>query len=547
MDLIRGSTVNDLLTHGQLFARRTVEYENRTFLVIDEEALTFSEFARRTLALARALLAAGLGKGSHVGILMPNCAEFLVSYWAAQAIGAVAVPINARYKSSELGYVLGFSDIDVLFTTDRIDQHVNFADLLEESLPDLADNDDPHALTLASAPRLKRIVMFGSSRRAPLLTASDFLALDTGTDVDASLLSGPGTPDDVCLMLFTSGTTAHPKACQLTHRNLAQTWLGSYPVEVSLAAGEKIWCPLPCFHIGGVGLALSAMDRGACFVSSVHHEPAHALGYLKQHRPEHLYPGFFTLVLPMLRVPGYTPDDLSFVRSLVMVAPHETHLQMKELLPAGIATHQTFGITEGAGTVGFTEASMTEEQRISCNGRALSGGEVRIADPDSNEPLPYGSEGEIQFRGPQAFRGYYKDEAATAKAQAPGKWVKTGDWGRLDADGILHYRGRIKDMLKVGGENVAAAEIEAFLGRHPAVALAQVVGKADDKYGEVVVAFVQLLAGASASREDLIDFCRGKLASFKVPRDIIFVDEWPMSSTKIQKFKLRERLDGSHG
>lgn len=539
--------MNDLLTHGQLLARRTAEHAQRPLLVIDNEQLTFAEFGTRTRDLARAMLAGGIRKGSHVGILMPNCPEFLVAYWAAQAIGAVAVPINARYKSSELGYVLGFSDIDILFTTDRIDQHVNFADLLFESLPDLVDCSDPNALDLASAPRLKRIVIFGNSQRSPLLAADAFRASAHSYSPSETDLSGPGTPDDICLMLFTSGTTAHPKACQLTHRNLAQTWLGSYPVEVSLAPGEKIWCPLPCFHIGGVGLALSAMDRGACFMSSVHHEPGHALRYLMQHTPEHLYPGFFTLVLPMLREPGYQPSDLSFVKSLVMVAPHETHLQMKELLPLGIATHQTFGITEGAGTVGFTQASMTEDQRISCNGRALTFGEIRIADPDTNIALDAGAEGEIQFRGPQAFVGYYKDEKATHAAHAADGWVKTGDWGRLDADGILHYRGRIKDMLKVGGENVAAAEIEAFLGRHPAVALAQVVGKPDEKYGEVAVAFVQLLAGAGASRDDLIAFCNGKLASFKVPRDVIFVDSWPMSATKIQKFKLRELLkDGTN-
>lgn len=532
----------DMLTHGALLARRVVEHSQRTFLVIDDEQMSFAEFGARTRELACAMLARGIRRGSHVGILMPNCPEFLLAYWAAQAIGAVAVPINARYKSSELGYVLGFSDIDILFTTDLIDQHVNFADLLFESLPDLEGCTDPHGLLLSSAPRLKRIVMFGTTQRAPLLTAEVFLGSAPSRPENEAKLAGPGTPDDVCLMLFTSGTTAHPKACQLTHRNLAQTWLGSYPVEVSLAAGEKIWCPLPCFHIGGVGLALSAMDRGACFVSSVHHEPGRALTFLKKQRPEHLYPGFFTLVLPMLREQGYQPSDLSFVRSLVMVAPHETHLQMKELLPTGIATHQTFGITEGAGTVGFTQASMTEQQRISCNGRALTLGEIRIADPESNTPVEAGIEGEIQFRGPQAFVGYYKDEKATRAAHSSDGWVKTGDWGRLDTDGILHYRGRIKDMLKVGGENVAAAEIEAFLGRHPAVALAQVVGKPHDKYGEVAVAFVQLLAGASATRDELIEFCSGKLASFKVPRDVIFVDSWPMSATKIQKFKLREVL-----
>jgi acyl-CoA synthetase (AMP-forming)/AMP-acid ligase II len=198
-------------------------------------------------------------------------------------------------------------------------------------------------------------------------------------------------------------------------------------------------------------------------------------------------------------------------------------------------------MTEACGYVSFTRADAAEEKRLRTNGTPIEGVEVRIVDETGNVAPP-GGQGEIQFRGPNSFHSYYKDEAATRATILEGGWVRTGDCGMLDAEGFVYFLGRIKDMLKVGGENVAAAEIEAFLGRHPAVKMTQVVGKPDEYYGEVAVAFVELLPGKQADAAELIAFCKGRLASFKVPREVRFVSEWPMSATKIQKFKLREQL-----
>jgi acyl-CoA synthetase (AMP-forming)/AMP-acid ligase II len=226
---------------------------------------------------------------------------------------------------------------------------------------------------------------------------------------------------------------------------------------------------------------------------------------------------------------------------MVAVAPHETHKLMQEFLPPGILTLQLFGMTEACGYVSFTRADAPEEKRLRTNGTPIDGVEVRIIDEAGHVAAP-GGQGEIQFRGPNSFHSYYKDEAATDATILDGGWVRTGDCGMVDADGFVYFLGRIKDMLKVGGENVAAAEIEAFLGRHPAVKMTQVVGKPDDYYGEVAVAFVELMPGKQADAAELIAFCKGRLASFKVPREVRFVTQWPMSATKIQKFKLREQL-----
>ncbi|CAN5364410.1 class I adenylate-forming enzyme family protein [soil metagenome] len=527
-------------TQGQLLRAHARLHANRLFAVIDDEEVRYSEFGAQAEGLARGMLADGLKPGDHVGILMPNCIDFLLVYYAAQLVGAVAIPINARYKSAELAHAIRHADIRILFTTDRINDHVNFGDLLFETLPSLEAATHFGSLALGEAPALTTIVLFGAER-APFRTPAALVK--AGLSVSSATLDEAvdhGGVDDIALILFTSGTTAMPKACRLSHRNLYQNWVIAYPQIVGLEVDQGIWCPLPCFHIGGVGLALAALSRGACFLSSIHHQPGKALDFIRRHRPHHLYPGFFTLLMPMLRDPGYNRSHLDSVVSIWMVAPFETHKQMREFYPAGIAVHQNFGMTEGAGMVTMTRPSMPEDERLLANGMALPGCEVRIADAESDGSLPDGQEGEIQFRGPNAFRDYYKDEPASRAARAPGGWVKTGDWGRLDDTGVLSFRGRMKDMLKVGGENVAAAEIEAFLGRHPAVNLAQVVARADDHYGEVPVAFVELREGTVADERELIEFCKARLASFKAPRQIVFVTEWPMSATKVQKFRLRE-------
>ncbi len=230
------------------------------------------------------------------------------------------------------------------------------------------------------------------------------------------------------------------------------------------------------------------------------------------------------------------------MRTVLNVAPPETEELIQSMLPGGATLLNDFGMTEAAGMVTFTPVSDPDHLRFHTNGLPFPGLELRITGDDGTTVLGAGADGEIQFRGPNALRSYLDDPDATAATILDGGWVRTGDRGRLDETGHLIYVGRIKEILKVGGENVAPAEVEALLSTHPAVAMAQVVGRPDPKYGEVPVAFVELMPGRTASTEELIDHCRGQVANFKLPREIRFVTEWPMSATKIQKFKLRELL-----
>jgi acyl-CoA synthetase (AMP-forming)/AMP-acid ligase II len=310
-----------------------------------------------------------------------------------------------------------------------------------------------------------------------------------------------------------------------------------------MTEGQSMWTPCPYFHVGGIGVLAAALTRAGAMLTMTHFEGPAALDHIERLHAEHLFPAFPPLTLGLLRAGTYRPERIPFVETVLNVSPPETQQLIDDLLPEGTVLLTDFGMTEGSGMITVTPREAGPADRIHSNGVPLPGTEVRITDPaDPQAVLRAELPGEIQFRGINAFCAYYKDPAATTRTILPGGWVRTGDQGWMDRHGQLHFTGRIKDILKVGGENVSPAEVEAYLSTHPAVKMAQVVGRHSADYGEEPVAFVELMPGAGCAAEDLIGFCTGHLASYKVPRDVVFVTEWPMSATKIQKFRLREML-----
>lgn len=531
------------VTLGALLTRWAARRGDALYAAFDTEGdFSYAEIARRATRAAKGLSALGVTKGDRVAIQMPNCVDFLIAHYAVQLLGAVSVLVNARFKTHEMAHVFRHSGAKVFFTTTLIDDHVNFTDLLWQTLPELDRAVVGAPLALKDAPDLRHVVLCGAGSRAPAMSLS---ALEeAGRGVSDAVLAGidhRSNADDIALMLYTSGTTAAPKGCQLTHRGMLASWAG-YAEVAGVAEGETIWVPLPFFHVGGVGPFTAALSVGAAFFTAVHFNPSAALAQIRRYKPEHLYPAFFNIALPLLREPDFKKSDIACARTMLCVAPNKTQYVMRELMPEHIAVMQVFGMTEASGIVTLTRPTASLRHRLETNGTPLPGAEIRITDPETGVVLGSDEPGEIQFRGPGAFHSYYRDEDATRRTILSGGWVATGDYGKVDADGATHFIGRIKDMLKVGGENVAAAEVEAFLSTHPAVKMSQVVGKADERYGEVPVAFVELLPGCVATEQELIAFFEGKLARFKTPRQVIFVTEWPMSATKIQKFKLREQL-----
>ena len=223
------------------------------------------------------------------------------------------------------------------------------------------------------------------------------------------------------------------------------------------------------------------------------------------------------------------------------VGPEDLLRRYQEAFPFAVQV-ASYGLSEAGGVVAYCSMDDDLDARVTTSGRPFPGIELRVVDPETSETVSADTQGEIWVRGFNLFEGYWKDPAKTAEAMTADGWLRTGDLGSMDPEGRVRYQGRLKDMLKVGGENVAAIEIESFLANHPSVKLAQVVGIPDEKYLEVPAAFVQLHDHAAATADELVEFCRGKIASFKVPRRVVFVDEWPMSATKIQKFRLRQGL-----
>jgi fatty-acyl-CoA synthase/long-chain acyl-CoA synthetase len=532
-------------TMGDLLLSAADRDPDKAALVFPDRQFTYSELAARALRRARSLQALGVRPRDHVGILMHTCPEFVETYFAIAMCGAVIVPINARYRSAEIAYVVENADLALLVTTDAIAEQVNFVERLEQALPDLARQADPRRLSLAGAPRLRSVVLCGSSERPGFVSEEEFLA--AGEPVPETRVHETRLRvrvRDVALMLYTSGTTANPKGCLITHEAQVRNSIALGRHRYRLTHDDSLWSPLPMFHIAAVLPMLAIFDVGGTFLTMGFFDPGVALRMLEEYKVTATYPCFVTIMQGLIYHPDFAQRDLTGIRvmnSNFAVQPAGVAGPIMKAMPDAIQVG-TYGMTETSGTVSTGSPDDPEAERITRLGRPLPGLEVRIADPGTGAEVPRGARGELLVRGYCLLEGYYRDPEKTAQALDRDGWFHTGDIGSMDEAGTLMFHGRFKDMLKVGGENVAAAEIEAQLQKHPAVKLAQVVGIPDAKYAEVPAAFVELHPQEQATESELVEFCRREIAGFKVPRHVRFVSEWPMSSSKIQKFRLRAAL-----
>ena len=529
-------------TLAELLARQAAERPDQPLAIFPDQSVDFGTLYREARALAKGLIALGIKPGDHVGIFIPNHAHFLLAHFATQLAGGIGILLNARFKQHELRYAVPHADVRVLITTDSIDAHVNFADVLNGAFPELAGHKAAEPLSLEGAPLLRHVIRFGESKWDAALGKDDLVARGAAvTDEQLEAASAGRDPESVSVMIFTSGTTADPKACQLSHAGLQRAWR-TYVRTVKYLPGEKVWVPMPFFHSGGIGLITCMTEVGGTLATSPHFDPSIVMRMVRENHIEHLYPGFHTLALPVLQDPAYDRDACSYIRSMVCVGPMGTQRKLQAMLPDHAPIMNLFGMSESSGLLLLADANAEPELRLEAAGQPPIGVDIRIIDPETGREQPAGVSGEIQFRGGGAFLGYYNNPAVTSATITDGGWVRTGDLGRVDANGWLTFIGRLKDMLKVGGENVAAAEIEAFLSGHPAIKFVQVVGKPDDRMTEVPVAFVELNPGQALDFDALVTFCTGKIARFKIPVEMRIVNEWPMSATKVQKFKLKEQL-----
>jgi acyl-CoA synthetase (AMP-forming)/AMP-acid ligase II len=533
--LIEATTLGDLLLGT---ARRSPDHEA---LVLGAERLSYARLAARAQRTARALQAMGVEPGDHVGILAPNLIEVIELLFATALSGAVAVLVNARYKVAELAYVVANADLKLLFTTRRVADYVNFVDLLYDAIPGLRDAPTPLDLELAAAPRLRSVVLMEDGEAQGLASWPRFTAHAERIDERQAWLRRSqialGQP---CIMMYTSGTTSEPKGCRLGHEAIVRS-AREIRTRFRITSADRQWNPLPMFHMSSIMPLLATAWAGATFITDTHFDADAAWRVLEAEQPTIWFTAFPTVMAALVNHPRFSAERVRAVRLVNNVAPPEQLRRNMQLMPRAVHI-SAYGMTEAAGISCFGGLDEDDETRATTCGRALAGVQLRVVDAQTGQPVAPGVAGEMTIRGYSLFEGYYKSPEKNREAFDAEGWFHTGDRCVLDAHGRVAYRGRLKDMLKVGGENVAALEIESFLCRHPAVQLVQVVGVPDPHLTEVAAAFIQLKPGAACSEHDVVEFCRGRIASFKIPRYVRFVDAWPMSATKIQKYKLREAL-----
>jgi len=531
------------ITLGGMLQRTATATPDADALVFPDSRRTHADLYAAAFRWAKAFIALGVQPGEHVGILLTTRPEFVEILFGAALAGAVTVPVNARYQANELAFLIRDADLTTLVTSGRVADTLDFGGRLHAALPSLAGAAQPHALALPEAPLLRRILCLDVPCDPALVPAAQALQSAQGLpDVDVDQRMQAVAASDLAFILYTSGTTANPKGAMIPHRAIVCN-SRNLGIRYRISGHDKVWSPLPIFHIAGILPMVMVLDAGGAYLTVPFFDPGPALAMLGREGATVAYPSFVTIMQDLITHPAFKSTDLSKLRlmnSNFAVQPAWIREAMVAAMPHTVQVG-TYGMTEAAGSVTTSRIDDTFALRTGRLGVPLDDWDVRIVDPDTGGDCLLGARGEIAIRGPNMLAGYYNAPEKTAECLRDG-WFYTGDIGSFDASGHIMFHGRSKDMLKVGGENVAAAEIEAQLQSHPAVRLAQVVGLPDDRYAEVPVAFVELADGAAASEQDLIAHCRGKLANFKVPRHIRFVGEWPMSTSKIQKFRLRDSL-----
>jgi acyl-CoA synthetase (AMP-forming)/AMP-acid ligase II len=536
---ISATTLGDLLLRGSDLGG------NKDALVFPGERKSYEEVVTSVLRRARGLKALGVKRGDHVGILLPSSIEFVETLFANAMLGAVSVLMNARYKAPEITYVTQNADLTTIVTNDLVSEHVDFGRRLVEALPGLQSATDAKSLTLAEAPRLKRIVMLGGSTLPGFVDQKTFdAAVETVSEHDVHATRLTVRVRDTAMILYTSGTSANPKGCLLSHEAVTREAGNLARYRWEFRSDERAWSPLPLFHIAAMLCMLGAMDVGGTFIGQPHFDAGESLKQIGEERVTMMFLPFVTFHQAMIAHPDWPTADLSSVRlqnSCFAFMPERVGQAYREKAPNMLQVG-TMGMTEATGIVTTGGYSMDPEMGFRKLGYPLAGIEMKIVDPETGEEKGVDERGEILIRGYNLFDGYYKDPEKTAQAFDEDGWYHSADIGSIDAQGHVMFHGRFKDMLKVGGENVAAAEVEAVLATHPAVRLAQVVGLPDERLAEIPAAYIERDGDITVAPDELIAYANSRLASFKVPRHIRFIDEWPMSASKIQKFKLRAAL-----
>lgn len=521
-------------TLGALPERAAQRWGAREAVCFQGHRLSFADLAAGVDRVARGLLALGVQPGDRVGLWLLNRPEWIEAAFAVMKIGAVLVPINTRLRTEDVAYVLDQSGASTVILAERSGP-IDYLGMLRELVP---AGVPPGGGRL---PRLRRLVVLGDEPRPSTTPWAGLLEQAAGT-APATLAARAAAvhPDDLAFLMYTSGTTGFPKGAMHGHaivRNVTER-----AFRLAITEHDAILMYLPLFHLFAFSEGmLTSMVSGARQILTESFDADESLALIAGERATVLH-GFDTHYKELLDAHARHPVDVSSVRTGICAAG------MSSSTPIARRARALFGpLVSGYGMsefgVGAAIGSLdsTEEQSCEASGYPAPGYEIRVIDPVTGRDQPAGTPGEILVRGYTLMRGYHDKPEATAAAIDAEGWMHTGDMGLLRADGHLRFVGRYKDMLKIGGENVDPMEVEAYLMSHPAIDVAAVVSYPDPRLSEVGVAFVRCRAGQTVSEAEVLAHCRGRIASFKIPRHVFVVDDFPMTSSgKIQKVKLRE-------
>ena len=545
------TSIDTRLPIGDILDQQTQRYPDREALVHTAagDRFTYREFHAEVERVARGLMSIGIQKGQHVGIWATNYTEWVLTQFATAKIGAVLVNVNPAYRTHELAYLLEQSQLTALVLIGRF-RTSDYVAMVNELVPELLETT-PGQLNSGAFPHLRHLVFIPlhDDRDAPtpagmwrwddLLTQSEHVS---ATDLQAR--QSQCGPDDPINIQYTSGTTGNPKGATLTHHNILSNALHVGDC-MEMDERDRLCIPVPFYHCFGCVMGtLNCVVHGSTMVIPAEHfDPLQTLQAISDERCTAVH-GVPTMFIAQLSHPDFAGFDLSSLRTGVMAGSPCPIEVMREVIDRMGAERITiaYGLTEASPVITQTLADDSIERRVSTVGKVLPNVEVRLVDADTGLEVGPGQQGELQTRSSMVMLGYYNMPNATADAIDADGWLHTGDLATVDADGYYKITGRLKDMIIRGGENIYPREIEEFLYTHPQIDDVQVIGVPDQRYGEEVMAWVRLKPDSNATEDSIRDFCRGKIAHYKVPRYVKLTDEFPMTVTgKVQKFLMREQ------
>lgn len=514
----------------------------KDFIVYPDRQLRFTwkEFDERVDSMANGLLSIGVTKGSHVGIWAQNVPDWLTYFFACAKIGAVAITVNTNYKAHELAFVIEDSDMHTLCLTDGVAGN-DYISIVYNLLPELKIATRGN-INSNRFPELKNIVFIGQEKHRGMYNSAELLLVGSNRHFDEfNSIKNSIQCHDVVNIQYTSGTTGFPKGVMLSHHNIANN--GYFTgLHMDFTQDDKLCVCVPLFHCFGVVLALmNCLTNGCTMVMVEKFDPLITLASIHKERCTAVY-GVPTMFISELNHPMFDLFDMTSLRTGIMagaLCPIELMRQVSDKMHMTITS--VYGLTETSPGMTQTRISESFETRCTTVGSDYEFVEVAVIDPVTGEICTDGVQGEMCCRGYNVMKGYYKNPEATAQVIDKNGFLHSGDLGVKDPDGNYRITGRIKDMIIRGGENISPREIEEFLYHMPGVKDAQVVAIASPKYGEDVGVFIIAHAGAELNEDDVKEFCKEKIARYKIPRYVFFVNEYPLTgSGKIQKFKLRE-------